>query len=106
MVLHQLVEDDVRAGASVVDVADDVQVLNREALDQLGEGDDEGLCAAGRHDGIDLALVVGRLVFDAFLVVEQFFDGFGDTRRQQLAYGVAPVLGAQAAGELGEAHQG
>ena len=104
-VFHQHVEDDVRARPAIVDVADHVQALDGQMADQLGKAGDEGQRAAGRDDGVDLALVVRRLVFDAFLVVEQFLDRFRHSRRQELADLLAAVLRTQAAAELDEVHQ-
>ena len=105
MVVHQVVEDDVRAGTAVVDVADDMQSLDGEALNQFGEVGDEGLRAAGRHDGVDLALVVGGFVLDALLVVKQLLDGLRNVLGQQVAHRLAPILGAQSAAEFDQANQ-
>ena len=36
---HEFVENDVSAGSAIVDIADDVQVGDRQMLDQFGKGD-------------------------------------------------------------------
>ena len=44
-------------------------------------------------------------MLDAFLVVEQLLDGFRDIPGQKVAHRFAPVLGAEIAAELDQAHQ-
>ena len=105
VMFHQVVENDVCAGAAVIDVADDVQSFYGQLLDELREAGDEHLRTASRDDGIDLTLVVGGLVFDTLLIVKQFLDRFGDVFRQQLANGFPPVFCAEAATELDEPNQ-
>ena len=46
--------------SSVEDVAHHVQVVHGQALDERGQRADEVVRAAGVHDGVDDALVVGQ----------------------------------------------
>ena len=92
-------------GASIIDIADDVQALDGQMLDQLGQMDDEILCNACRDDGVDLAFVIGGFVFDPFLIVKQFLKGFCHRLWQKVANCFAPVLGAELAAKLDEANQ-
>ena len=52
VVLHQGVHNDVGAGASVEDVADQVEAIDDEALDDAADRGDEVLCLADLYNGI------------------------------------------------------
>ena len=73
VVVHQVLHDEMWPGTSVIDVADEVQVVDGQADDHGGEGIDAALRAAGRDDGIQNALIVAGLVRDV-VVGHQFFD--------------------------------
>ena len=105
VVFHQRIKDKVRTGAAIIDVADDVESFNCQVSNQFSQTCDEGQRAAGRHDRFDLALVIRRFVFDAFLIVEQFFDGFGHRLGQKIPYRLAAILCAQLACEFYQANQ-
>ena len=62
MVVAKRVHDDVGARPAVVDVADDVQQVDRQALDQVAHGDDEVIGPAGRDDRVDDLVHIGGLV--------------------------------------------
>ena len=60
VVSHEAVDDEVGARAAVEDVADEVQVVDGQALDERGQRADEVVGAAGVDDRADDALVVGQ----------------------------------------------
>ena len=55
-------------------VADDVQQVDRQALDQVADGDDEVIGPAGRDDRVDDLVHIGGLVRLVARLVEQFLD--------------------------------
>ena len=59
--LHEKVEDAVRAVAAVVEIADDVDAFHREPLDQRTERLDIVWPAADLHDGLNQLAVVREL---------------------------------------------
>ena len=62
VVFFHEVHDDVCAGSSVVDVAKDVQLVDHQPLDDVGQGDDEVVGPSGRDDGLDDDFVISNLV--------------------------------------------
>ncbi len=62
VVIAQCVHDDVRSGAAVEDVAEDVQLVDAQALYQVADGADEFISPSGGHDGLDDAVEVGLFV--------------------------------------------
>ncbi len=93
MVVAKRVHDDVGARPAVVDVADDVQQVDRQALDQVAHGDDEVIGPAGRNDRVDDLVHIGGLVRLVARFVEQFLDDVGELLRQGLAHFRARVFG-------------
>ena len=93
MVLAEAVHDDVGAGAAVEDVAEDVELIDGELLDDGGEGGDEGVGAAGLHDGLNDAGEVGLLVVVGGRFVQELFDDVGELGGQGLADFGACVFG-------------
>ena len=57
---HEALHNLVGVRSSVEDVAHHVQVVHGQALDERGQRADEVVRAAGVHDGVDDALVVGQ----------------------------------------------
>ena len=74
MVLAQGVHDLVRTWASVVDVAEDMQLVDSEALDDVTDGHDEVVGATRRDDGVDDDADIGCLVAVTQTLVEQLLD--------------------------------
>ena len=108
VVLRQRVEDDVRPGPAVEDVADDVQAVDRQPLDHVAHGDDEGVGPADRDDRVQDAVEVVLLGGARRVrLVEQLLDHVGEVGRQHLAHLRAGVLhrdGAAYLRELVERH--
>ena len=92
VVLRQRVHDEVRALAPVVDIAQDVQAVDGEPLDEVAQGGDELVGAVGGDDGADDAVEVVLLVVAVAGLVEQFLDDVGELAWQGLAHLRAGVL--------------
>ena len=86
VVAAHLVENDMRTRTTVVDIAQDMQLVDGEALDDIGDGNDEIIGTAGRDDGIYDDIDVCRLVMIFGMLVEQFLDDIGEIARQRLAH--------------------
>ena len=103
---HEAVEDAVRARAAVEDVADEVQVVDGEALDERRERADEVVGAARVDDRRDDALVVGEARLP--LVgggVEKLVDDVGELDGHGLADLRAGVGAGEVAGQAHKAHE-
>ena len=106
VILHEAIEDLVGVVAAVEDVADEVEVVDREALDQGGEAHDEVVAGAGVHDRVnDAAVVALALVALAGGGVEQLVDDVGVLGWHGLAHLGARVGVGEVARQAHEAHQ-
>ena len=74
VILSEGIHDDVCPRASVVDVAQDMQLVDGKALDDVADSDDEVVSPACRYDGIDDDVHIGRLVMIGKTFVKQLFD--------------------------------
>ena len=80
------VHDEVCARTAVVDIAEDVQAVDGQALDEIAEGDDEVVGAARADDGADDDVEVGLLVVVVGTLVQQLFYNIGILLGQALAH--------------------
>ena len=105
---HQAVHDDVGAGAPVKDVPHQVEVVHRQALDELAQLDQEIGRPVQVDDGVDDVFIVIPLVRLIFLVVgvDQLVDDIGVLRRHGLAHLGPGVLGADQAAQVDEPVEG
>ena len=60
--VHQHIEDGVRSLPSVEDIADDMQMVHRQALNQAGQRNDKVIPFLQAQQGIDNLAVVDHLV--------------------------------------------
>ena len=103
VVVHQHVHNDIRARATVENIADNVQVIDDQPLDQVAHGDDELFCAVGFNDGRNDRVEVFTLVIDVIVLVEQLVDDVAVPARQRAAYFGARVLGGAQTANLKQA---
>lgn len=62
MIVAKRVHDDVRTRSAVVDIAHDVQGVDRQPLDKVAHGYDEVVCPLGGDDRADDHIDIGMLV--------------------------------------------
>ena len=93
MVIAEDVHDVVRTMSAVEDVAQDVERIDGESLDQVTECNDEGIGTAGADDGIDNHFRICLLVRQHGILVQQFLDNVRELFRQRLAYLRAGIFG-------------
>ena len=74
MILSEGIHDDVCPRASVVDVAQDMQLVDGEALDDVADGNDEVVSPACRYDSIDNDVHISRLVMIGKTLMKQLLD--------------------------------
>ena len=103
MVIHQGVQDEVRTGTAIVDIADDMQVINDQTLNQGAERNDELSCPVERNDGREDGFIIGFLVVPIFPLHQQFFQYIVKTGGQRLPYLGARILIGDIPGHLDEA---
>ena len=86
-VLGQRVHDLVGAVAAVKDVTDDVQLINDGVLDQLRNGNDEGVCAADLYNTFDDIMDIGGAVVILIRlgIVQQFINDVAEILGHGLA---------------------
>ncbi len=100
VILAQGVHDLMGARAAVVDVAEDMELVDGQALDHVADGHDEVVCPARGDDGVDDDTDVGGLVAVAQALVEQFLDDIGEVGREGLAHLRTGVLRRDVATDL------
>ena len=104
--IHQLVHDDVGPGAAVEDVADDVEAVDGQILDQFTEGDDKFVRHPDFDDGVENLAVVHILVAVPVIHVEQLVDDVGKFHRHLFADLGAGVFGGDHPADLHQAVDG
>ncbi len=86
MVVAEGIHNNMGTRTAVVDIADHMQDVDRQALDQVAHGDDEVIGPAGRDDRVDDLVHISRLIrFDRRLM-QQLLDDIGELLRQGLAH--------------------
>ena len=106
VIVQQGVHDDVGAGAAVIDITHQMQVIHRQTLDQLAQLDQEVGGAADIDDGGDDVLVIIALVCILVVGVDQLVDDVGIFRRHGFAHLGARVLGADQTAHFNEPVEG
>ena len=86
MVGEQTVHNLGRAAAAVEDVAEDVQLVDAQALYQVADGADEFISPSGGHDGLDDAVEVGLFVIVLRRLMQQLLYDIGKFLRERLAH--------------------
>ena len=99
---HQQIQNLVRPGSPVVNIAHDVQPVHRQPLDQGGQGDDKFIRPPHLDNGGNDVLIIPLLVSLVIVGVQQLVDDIFEFRRQGLAHLGPGVFGG---GELAYLHQ-
>ena len=105
MVAHEQVQDDIRAGAAVKQVAHNVQLIHGQPLDELTQADNETVRAAiFNNTAHDLAII------EVFIVVlkmgvEQLVQNITAAGGQAGTHMLPGVLGRNQTAEINEAEQ-
>ena len=79
--LHQLIHDDVRARSSIKDVSDDVQIVNRQVLDQLTDCRNELVCNLRVNDRTNDFPIIYPFILIIIIHMKQFVDDVGELLR-------------------------
>lgn len=102
LISGQSLHDQMRTGAAVVDVAEDVEEVDAETLDHVADGDYKLARLSAGYDGLHDARVIHLLALSRGGFVEKFLDDVGEFLRQGLAHLRARIFGADA---LEHAHE-
>ena len=86
----------MRARTAVKQVSQDMDAVDRKALNEVAEGDDEVPRPLGGDDRGDDAVVVRLLVLDLLLLTQKFLDDIGVVAREFLPDARTGVLGGDA----------
>ena len=100
--LCQIVHDDVRSWSAVEYIAQDVQLVDAQALDDRTDGYDEVLRLPGLYDALDDAVEIGILVIIARTLVQHLLYDVGKLFGQRLTHLAARVF---AGDRLAHLHQ-
>ena len=100
MICTQGIHDDMRSLAAVIDIADDMQVVDDKALNQIAECDNTFRCPADPDNRIDNFVIVKLFVLNFFFFGNQLFDDIGKIVGQRLAHLGAGIFGRNAFGHL------
>ena len=90
--VHQFVQNDIRPGPPVKDISDDVQLVNGQRLDQMAEGDNEGLRNSRLNNGSNDIVIIALLVH-ILGHVQQFIHYVAQFPRNPLPHPGSGVLG-------------
>ena len=96
---RERVHDEVSARSAVEDVAEDMELVDGEALDEFAERHDEACGAPRADDGLDNHAHVSLLVAVVAVLVEEFFDDVGKLLRQTFAHFRTGVFRGNAAAD-------
>ena len=106
MVAHQQIQNNVRAGAAVKQVAHDMQLIHRQMLDELTQAHDKAVGAAVLDDAAhDLAIVQVFIVI-LKVGVEQLIQNIAAAGRQAAAHMVAGMLGGHQTADVDQLEKG
>ena len=106
VVAHEQVQNDVRARATVKQVAHDVQLVHRQMLDQLAQPHDETVCPAVLDDAAHDLPIIQVFVVVLKMGVEQLVQDIAAAGRQALPHMVAGVFGRYQPTDVNEPQQG
>ena len=106
VMLHQGIHNTVGAGAAVIQIAHDVQLIHGQALDQLAEMNDKRIGLAVFDDADDDLIIIHLFVMVFKMGVQQFVQNMCALWRQAAAHMGAGVLAADQAAKLDQAQQG
>lgn len=100
--LTEAIHDEVCAGAAVEDVAQDMEALDGEALNDMTKGRDEVVSATCVDDGADDGFVIAVLIEIVGAFVEELFDNVGILLGEAFANLGARVFGGEIAADEDE----
>ena len=82
MIVAQRVYDDMGTRSTVVDVAEDVELVDGQALDNVGYRNDKIIGTACGDDSIDDSIDIGCLIAILGALVQQLLNDVAEFRRQ------------------------
>ena len=86
VIAAHLVEDDMCAWTTVVDVAQNMELVDGKALDNVGDGYDEVVGTPCTDDGVYDDVDVSCLVMVFSMLMQEFLDDVGEVAWQRLAH--------------------
>ena len=86
VVAAEAVHDEVRTGAAVIDVTEDVQAVDGKSLNQFAECDDETFGASRFDDGANNHADISLFVVVVRTFVKEFFDDIGKLLGEAFAH--------------------
>ena len=86
MVAAHLVHNDVGSRTSIIDVAQNMELVDGEALDDVGYGDNEIIGSACADNRINNNIDIGCLVMIFGMLVQKLLDNIREIAWQRLAH--------------------
>lgn len=84
--MAHLVEDDVGSRSTIVDVAEDVQLVYGKPLYHVSDGDDKVIGTACGYDGVDDDVDISCLVMVFCMFVQEFLYDVREVAWQRLSH--------------------
>ena len=103
---HQQIQNNVRAGAAVKQVAHDMQFIHRQMLDELAQPHDKAVGAAILDDAAHDLAVVQVFIVILKVGVEQLVQNIAAAGGQTAAHMVAGVLGGHQTADIDQLEKG
>ena len=103
---HQQIQNNVRAGTAVKQIAHDMQLIHRQMLDQLAQAHDKAVGAAVLDDAAHDLAVVQVFIVILKVGVEQLVQNIATAGRQTAAHMVAGVLGGHQTADVDQLEKG
>ena len=79
--VHQLVHDDIRTRSTIKDIADNVQTVHSQVLDQVAQCLDKFISHTDIDDGVDDLIVVHLLIIIVVVHMQKLIDDIRECRR-------------------------
>ena len=106
MILAKCIHDNMRTFSSVIDVADIMEMINYQLLDQIAERNDKIRCASNAYDCMNNLIIISFLIMNLFLFSDKFLDYIGKIRRKCSSHFRTCIFGSNPLGQLNQTVKG
>ena len=86
MVRHKLIHNNMWSRTSVIDVSDNMQMTNRQTLNQFTHSYNEFLCPSNSYNRTDNCIIIRFFIRHIIFLCDQFLDHISKIRRKCFSY--------------------
>ena len=98
--IHQLLHNDIRPRPSVKNIPYNVQIVDREVLNQMAQSPDKLVPYPRADHRVNDLIIVQLFIFIIVIHMEQFVDGIGEFLRHLFSHFGAGILGRHLPADL------